>query len=78
MPAARRLKPLEARVAQSGHARMQAAVGGPAAAGGTVISTGSPAGNGSMHGVFLKPGDIMEGEITGLGRQRTPCVAEAA
>lgn len=42
VPAARRLKPLEARVAQSGHARMQAAVGGPAAAGGTVISTGSP------------------------------------
>lgn len=42
VPTARRLKPLEARVAQSGHARMQAAVGASASAGGTVISTGSP------------------------------------
>ncbi len=44
---------------------------------GDVIATGSPAGNGSMHGVFLKPGDIMEGSITGLGVQRTRCVAES-
>jgi 2-keto-4-pentenoate hydratase/2-oxohepta-3-ene-1,7-dioic acid hydratase in catechol pathway len=44
---------------------------------GDVIATGSPAGNGSMHGVFLKPGDIMEGSITGLGVQRTRCIAEA-
>ena len=43
---------------------------------GDVICTGSPYGNGSAFGVFLKPGDLMEGEITGLGRQRNPCVAE--
>ena len=42
VPAARRLKLLEARVAQSGHARMQAAVGSAASSGGIVISTGSP------------------------------------
>jgi len=41
---------------------------------GDIISTGSPAGNGSHHGVFLKPGDILTGEITGLGQQRTECV----
>lgn len=39
---ARRLKLLEARVIQSGHARMQAAVGSAASGGGMVISTGSP------------------------------------
>jgi 2,4-didehydro-3-deoxy-L-rhamnonate hydrolase len=44
---------------------------------GDVIATGSPAGNGSMYGVFLKPGDVMEASITGLGTQRTPCIAEA-
>jgi len=42
VPAARRLKLLEANVAQSGHARMQAAVGSAASSGGMVISTGSP------------------------------------
>lgn len=42
VPTARRLKLLEARVVQSGHARMQAAVGSAASSGGTVISTGSP------------------------------------
>jgi len=44
---------------------------------GDVICTGSPYGNGSAFGVFLKPGDVMEGEITGLGRQVNRCVAEA-
>jgi len=44
---------------------------------GDVICTGSPYGNGSAFGVFLQPGDIMEGSITGLGAQRNPCVAEA-
>ena len=43
---------------------------------GDVICTGSPYGNGSAFGVFLKPGDVMEGAITGLGTQRNPCVAE--
>ena len=43
---------------------------------GDVICTGSPYGNGSAFGVFLKPGDVMEGTIAGLGTQRNPCVAE--
>jgi 2-keto-4-pentenoate hydratase/2-oxohepta-3-ene-1,7-dioic acid hydratase in catechol pathway len=43
---------------------------------GDLVLTGSPAGNGASHGVFLAPGDIMEGEITGLGIQRNSCVAE--
>jgi 2,4-diketo-3-deoxy-L-fuconate hydrolase len=43
---------------------------------GDVICTGSPYGNGSAFGVYLKPGDVMEGTITGLGMQRNPCVAE--
>ena len=41
-----------------------------------VRMTGSPAGNGASHGVFLRPGDVMEGTITGLGAQRNRCVAE--
>ncbi|MCW2995513.1 MAG: hydrolase [Conexibacter sp.] len=43
---------------------------------GDLVLTGSPAGNGAHHGTFLSPGDLMEGEITGLGRQRNRCVAE--
>lgn len=43
---------------------------------GDLICTGSPYGNGSAFGVYLKPGDVMEGSITGLGTQRNPCVAE--
>src|SRR4051794_39369875 len=43
---------------------------------GDLVLTGSPAGNGAKHGVFLAPGDVMEGEITGLGAQRNRCVAE--
>jgi 2,4-didehydro-3-deoxy-L-rhamnonate hydrolase len=43
---------------------------------GDVICTGSPYGNGSAFGVFLKPGDEMVGAITGLGVQRNRCVAE--
>ena len=41
---------------------------------GDIIATGSPAGNGSHHGIFLKPGDVLTGEITGLGTQRTACL----
>jgi 2-keto-4-pentenoate hydratase/2-oxohepta-3-ene-1,7-dioic acid hydratase in catechol pathway len=44
---------------------------------GDVVLTGSPAGNGASHGVFLAPGDVVEGTITGLGTQRNVCVAEA-
>jgi 2,4-didehydro-3-deoxy-L-rhamnonate hydrolase len=45
---------------------------------GDLVLTGSPAGNGASHGVFLAPGDLMEGSITGLGVQRNRCVAESA
>jgi 2,4-diketo-3-deoxy-L-fuconate hydrolase len=44
---------------------------------GDLICTGSPYGNGSAFGVFLKAGDVMEGSISGLGTQRNRCVAEA-
>ena len=40
---------------------------------GDVICTGSPAGNGSHHGVFLQPGDYMVAAISGLGEQRIIC-----
>lgn len=43
---------------------------------GDLIATGSPAGNGTHYNRFLRPGDILEGSITGLGTQRNPCVAE--
>ena len=43
---------------------------------GDLVLTGSPAGNGASHGIFLKPGDVMEGAITGLGAQRNVCVPE--
>ena len=44
---------------------------------GDLLLTGSPAGNGSHWGRFLAEGDVMEGEVTGLGRQRNRCVTEA-
>jgi 2-keto-4-pentenoate hydratase/2-oxohepta-3-ene-1,7-dioic acid hydratase in catechol pathway len=44
---------------------------------GDVIAMGSPPGNGAHHGGrFLRDGDLVESEITGLGRQRNRCVAE--
>jgi 2-keto-4-pentenoate hydratase/2-oxohepta-3-ene-1,7-dioic acid hydratase in catechol pathway len=43
---------------------------------GDLVLTGSPAGNGAARGVFLQPGDVIEGTITGLGGQRNLCVAE--
>lgn len=36
---------------------------------GDLLLTGSPAGNGAHWGVFLKAGDVVESEITGLGHQ---------
>lgn len=42
---------------------------------GDVICTGSPAGNGTHYKRFLKPGDVMRGEIAGLGVQVVRCVA---
>lgn len=44
---------------------------------GDVICTGSPAGNGVHYRRFLQPGDVLEGEISGLGIQRNRCVAES-
>jgi 2-keto-4-pentenoate hydratase/2-oxohepta-3-ene-1,7-dioic acid hydratase in catechol pathway len=43
---------------------------------GDLLLTGSPAGNGAHWGVFMKDGDVIESEITGLGRQRNICVDE--
>jgi 2-keto-4-pentenoate hydratase/2-oxohepta-3-ene-1,7-dioic acid hydratase in catechol pathway len=42
---------------------------------GDLLLTGSPAGNGIHHGRLLRAGDVMESTITGLGVQRTACVA---
>lgn len=41
---------------------------------GDLLATGSPSGNGTHYQRFLRDGDIVEGGITGLGMQRTPCV----
>ena len=43
---------------------------------GDLLLTGSPSGNGTHHQRFLKPGDLLEGSITGLGSQRNRCIAE--
>lgn len=43
---------------------------------GDLVLTGSPAGNGMHHGRLLRDGDVMESTITGLGVQRTRCVAQ--
>jgi len=43
---------------------------------GDLICTGSPYGNGSAFGVYLQPGDRIEGTITDLGTQRNRCIAE--
>lgn len=44
---------------------------------GDIICTGSPSGNGTHYGRFLRPGDVMEGSIERLGTQRTDCIAES-
>jgi len=43
---------------------------------GDLVLTGSPAGNGIHWGRLLRDGDVMDGSITGLGAQRTRCIAE--
>jgi 2-keto-4-pentenoate hydratase/2-oxohepta-3-ene-1,7-dioic acid hydratase in catechol pathway len=47
---------------------------------GALLLTGSPAGNGLAHGRLLRPGDVMDGTITGpgidLGAQRTRCAGD--
>jgi 2,4-didehydro-3-deoxy-L-rhamnonate hydrolase len=45
---------------------------------GDILLTGSPPGNGAHHGHFLAPGDLIESQITYLGRQSNHCVAEIA
>ena len=42
---------------------------------GDLIATGTPAGVGSAHGVFLQPGDTVEVEIERIGVLRNPVVA---
>jgi 2-keto-4-pentenoate hydratase/2-oxohepta-3-ene-1,7-dioic acid hydratase in catechol pathway len=42
---------------------------------GDVIATGTPAGTGAERGEFLKPGDVVEIEIEGIGTLRTPIKA---
>jgi 2,4-didehydro-3-deoxy-L-rhamnonate hydrolase len=43
---------------------------------GDIIATGSPAGNAGHHGgIWLKPGDVMDGAIEGLGALSNRCVA---
>ena len=42
---------------------------------GDILITGSPSGNGSHFNRFLRPGDEMEGRITGLGALRNRCIA---
>ncbi|GAB2456660.1 fumarylacetoacetate hydrolase family protein [Jatrophihabitans fulvus] len=42
---------------------------------GDLLLTGSPAGNGAHYGRYLRPDDVMDATITGLGRQRNRCVA---
>ncbi|MFK3732373.1 fumarylacetoacetate hydrolase family protein [Streptomyces sp. NPDC088090] len=43
---------------------------------GDLVLTGSPAGNGMHWGQLLRAGDVMDASITGLGTQRTRCLAE--
>jgi 2,4-diketo-3-deoxy-L-fuconate hydrolase len=42
---------------------------------GDLLLTGSPSGNGSHYGRFLRPGDVMDGSIAGIGAQRNVCVS---
>jgi 2-keto-4-pentenoate hydratase/2-oxohepta-3-ene-1,7-dioic acid hydratase in catechol pathway len=41
---------------------------------GDVIATGTIAGTGAATGVYLKDGDVMDGELEGIGTLRTPVV----
>jgi 2-keto-4-pentenoate hydratase/2-oxohepta-3-ene-1,7-dioic acid hydratase in catechol pathway len=44
---------------------------------GDIISTGTPSGVGSASGQYLRPGDVVEASIDGIGTLRNPIVAEA-
>ena len=43
---------------------------------GDIISTGTPSGVGNATGTYLKPGDVMEASIAGIGTLVSPLVAE--
>ena len=43
---------------------------------GDLISTGTPAGVGATSGTFLKPGDVINGTIGGIGTLVTPVAVE--
>jgi 2-keto-4-pentenoate hydratase/2-oxohepta-3-ene-1,7-dioic acid hydratase in catechol pathway len=43
---------------------------------GDIISTGTPSGVGSATGTFLKPGDLLQARIDGLGVLNTPVIGE--
>jgi 2-keto-4-pentenoate hydratase/2-oxohepta-3-ene-1,7-dioic acid hydratase in catechol pathway len=45
---------------------------------GDVIATGTPAGVGHRRTppVYMKPGDVLEVDISGVGKLRNPVVAE--
>jgi 2-keto-4-pentenoate hydratase/2-oxohepta-3-ene-1,7-dioic acid hydratase in catechol pathway len=46
---------------------------------GDILLTGSPGGNAGHHdNRWLRPGDVMEAEIAGLGTMRNRCVADPA
>lgn len=45
---------------------------------GDLICTGSPAGNGTHYNRFLRPGDVLDVTIEGLGSQRNVCIADTA
>lgn len=44
---------------------------------GDIVATGSPAGNGTKYGRYLRPGDRMTGSITGLGSQSNLIINES-
>lgn len=44
---------------------------------GDLVLTGSPSGNGTHYNRYLRDADVLEGEISGLGVIRNPCVAES-
>ncbi|MGH8260788.1 MAG: fumarylacetoacetate hydrolase family protein, partial [Steroidobacteraceae bacterium] len=43
---------------------------------GDLVLTGSPSGNGTHYNRYIQDGDVLEGEITGLGALRNPCAVE--
>jgi len=44
---------------------------------GDVLCTGSPAGFGAHHGRYLRDGDLLTAQVSGLGQQRLRCVGES-